>query len=57
MVSESIRLVACVFVGLFAGRVLGPLFVPDPTSTLAIILTGVVALGVGGGLYRSAWLQ
>ncbi|MFC6732304.1 hypothetical protein [Haladaptatus sp. DYSN1] len=57
MVPEAIRLVVCVLVGLLAGRVVGPLFVPTPTSTLAFVLTAVVAVGVGGGLYRSAWLQ
>lgn len=55
MRNDSIRTLVCVFVGLFAGGVLGALFVPNPTGLLAFALSSGVAVLVGGGLYRSDW--
>ncbi len=50
-----IRTVVCALIGLSAGAVLGPLFVPNPTGLLAAATALAVALLVGGGLYRSNW--
>lgn len=55
MVHSALRSLVCVVVGLVAGGVLGPLFVPDPTGPLAGALAVVVAVAVGGGLHRSGW--
>lgn len=57
MVSSSLRIVLCAVVGLFAGGVLGVLFVPDPTGLLASVLTLVLAAVIGGGLCRTEWLR
>lgn len=57
MVGQSVRQFVCLWVGLSCGIVLGTLFVPDPTSLTA----GVISLLAGGViaavLYRSEWLR
>ena len=52
-----IRTALCLLIGIFAGRILGPLFVPDPTGLLAAVLATSVAAGVSMFLYRSDWLR
>ena len=56
MVRPALRIALCLLIGIFAGRVLGPLFVPDPTGLLADILTISIALVFSVFLYRSDWL-
>ncbi len=55
MVRSAVRTGLCLLLGIFAGRVLGPLFVPDPTGPLATVLTVVVAAVGTVVLYRSDW--
>lgn len=57
MVRSAIRTALCLLTGIFAGFILGPLFVPDPTGFLAAILTIVVTAVVSLFLYRSDWLR
>ena len=57
MVSPSVRFVACLVVGLFAGSALGVVFVPDPTGALAFGLALVCTAAITGFLYRSEWLR
>jgi len=57
MVRTAIRAVFCVLIGVVSGRILGSLFVPDPTGALAAVLTIVVAAVVSTALYRSDWLR
>jgi hypothetical protein len=57
MVSSSLRIVLCAVVELFADGFLGFLFVPDPTGPLAPVLALVLAVVIGGGLYRTDWLR
>jgi hypothetical protein len=57
MVRFAVRTALCLLVGVFAGRLLGPLFVPDPTGVLGIALTILVTAVVSTGLYRSDWLR
>lgn len=57
MVSSSLRVVLCAVVGLFAGGILGILFVPDPTGLLASVLALVLAVVISGGLHRTDWLR
>jgi hypothetical protein len=57
MVRSSLRVALCVVLGVFAGSLLGPLFVPDPTSMLAAVITVGVSAVISVLLYRSTWLQ
>ena len=57
MARATVRFALCVVLGLVAGRVLGPLFVPDPTGPIAAALAVGVAVLTGGALYRSDWLR
>ena len=57
MVRPVLRTGLCLLIGIFAGRILGPLFVPDPTGLLTAILATSVAVGVSMFLYRSDWLR
>jgi len=57
MASPPVRIVGCLFVGLFAGVPLGVLFVPDPTGLVAFALAAVCTALVTGALYRSDWLR
>jgi uncharacterized membrane protein YeaQ/YmgE (transglycosylase-associated protein family) len=41
----------CALCGLIAGLFVGPLFAPDPTGVLALVLALTVGAAVGGGLY------
>lgn len=51
---RAVTVLISLFVGTLAGRVLGPLFVPDPTSTLAQALTLVVGVATAGLVYVAA---
>ncbi len=57
MVRPAFRVALCIFIGLFVGRVLGPLFVPNPTGILAAVLTIGVMVITSTFLYRSDWLR
>ena len=57
MARSLIRTALCLLIGIFAGRILGPLFAPDPTGLLAAVLATSVAVGVSMFLYRSDWLR
>lgn len=57
MVRSSLRVALCVVLGVFAGSLLGPLFVPDPTGMLAAVITVGVSAIISVVLYRSAWLR
>jgi hypothetical protein len=49
--SDSQQVGMCVLCGLIAGLFVGPLFAPDPTGVLALVLALTVGAAVGGGLY------
>lgn len=57
MVRSDVRIGLCLVVGVLLGRILGLLFVPDPTSVFAAVLTVVAAAVISFGLYRSTWLR
>lgn len=57
VVDSSVRVLVCALVGLFFGTVLGFLFVPNPTGPFGAVLAVVLAVLVGGGLYRTGWLR
>lgn len=57
MARSAVRTALCLLLGLFAGLVLGPLFVPDPTGVLAAVLSIGVTAVVCLILYRSDWLR
>lgn len=57
MVRSAFRVVLCVLIGLLAGRVLAPLFVPDPTGILAAVLAIGIMVITSTFLYRSDWLR
>ena len=56
MIRPVLRTTLCLVIGILAGRILGPLFVPDPTGLLAAVLTISVIVAVSMFLYRSDWL-
>ncbi|MFB6125244.1 MAG: hypothetical protein ABEJ59_04730 [Halanaeroarchaeum sp.] len=51
---RAVTIVLSLLVGVFAGRVLGPLFVPDPTGTLAQVLAVFVGPFAAGLVYAAA---
>ena len=57
MARPVLRAALCLLIGIFAGRILGPLFVPDPTGVLAAGLTVGVTLVVSVLLFRSDTLR
>ena len=57
MVRSATRLVLSLVIGLSAGSTLGFLFVPDPTSLLALVLVIGCATANTAFLYRSDWLR
>jgi hypothetical protein len=57
MVRSAVRTTLCLLIGIFAGLILGPLFVPDPTGVLSAILTIGVTAVISIFLYRSDWLR
>ena len=57
MVRPALRPAICLLIGIFAGRILGPLFVPDPTGMLAAVLAISVTVTVSVFLHRSDWLR
>lgn len=57
MVRPAFRVALCVLIGLFVGRVLGPLFVSNPTGILAAVLATGVMVITSTVLYRSDWLR
>lgn len=52
VVSDSLRALLCVAVGVFVGVPLGVLFVPDPTGLVAAVAALAVSAAVAGLLYR-----
>jgi hypothetical protein len=57
MVRSAVRTTLCLLIGIFAGLILGPLFVPDPTGALSAVLTIGVTAVISIFLYRSDWLR
>ena len=57
MVRSALRIALYLLIGIFTGRILGPLFIPDPTGMLAAALTISVTVVVSMFLYRSDWLR
>jgi ABC-type nitrate/sulfonate/bicarbonate transport system permease component len=57
MVSSTFRAVSGLLVGLVPGVALGFLFAPDPTGLAPFAFAAVIAVVVGGYLYRSDWLR
>ncbi|PSP24869.1 hypothetical protein BRC61_01170 [Halobacteriales archaeon QH_10_65_19] len=57
MVGQSVRQFVCMWVGLSCGIVLGTLFVPDPTSLTAGVLSFLAGGVITAVLYRSEWLR
>ncbi|WP_251341221.1 hypothetical protein [Haloplanus halophilus] len=57
MAPPSVRGPVCLVCGALAGSVLGALFVPDPTGTVAFVLSLGCTAAVAGSLYRSDWLR
>jgi len=57
MSRSAVRTTLCLLIGIFAGLVIGPLFVPDPTGVLAAVLSIVTTAVVSVFLYRSDWLH